>query len=194
MKKWLVFILGSLIVNFSFAQDVAVAKLRNETSRNIKKEVDTSTWNWKRGGLYNFNLSQSSLSNWAGGGDNFNMAFTSYFNYFAFYQRPRHNWDNNFDLNIGYMQSSNLGGRKNDDRIDLLSKYGYKIDSVGQIFISGLLNVRSQIFDGYAYSGSKSTFTSSLLSPAYIILSAGVDYKPNTKRLWIILLSTLVIY
>ena len=55
MKKWLVFILGSLIVNFSFAQDVAVAKLRNETSRNIKKEVDTSTWNWKRGGLYNFN-------------------------------------------------------------------------------------------------------------------------------------------
>ena len=79
------------------------------------------------------------------------------------------------------MQSSNLGGRKNDDRIDLLSKYGYKIDSVGQIFISGLLNVRSQIFDGYAYSGTKSTFTSSLLSPAYIILSAGVDYKPNTN-------------
>ncbi len=181
MKKWLVFGLCSLLVNFSFAQDVAVAKLRNETSRNIKKEVDTSTWNWKRGGLYNFNLSQSSLSNWAGGGDNFNMAFTSYFNYFAFYQRPRHSWDNNFDLNIGYMQSSNLGGRKNDDRIDLLSKYGYKIDSVGQIYISGLLNVRSQIFDGYAYSGTKSTFTSSLLSPAYIILSAGVDYKPNTN-------------
>jgi hypothetical protein len=181
MKKWLVVIGSSLLVNFSFAQDVAVAKLRNETSRNIKKETDTSTWNWKRGGMYNFNLSQSSLSNWAAGGDNFNMAFTSYFNYFAYYQRPRHSWDNNFDLNLGYMQSSNLGGRKNDDRIDLLSKYGYKIDSLGQLYISGLFNVRSQIFDGYAYNGTTANFTSSLLSPAYIILSAGVDYKPNTQ-------------
>ncbi len=181
MKKWLAVIFSSLLVNFSFAQDVAVAKLRNETSRNIKKETDTSTWNWKRGGMYNFNLSQSSLSNWAAGGDNFNMAFTSYFNYFAYYQRPRHSWDNNFDLNLGYMQSSNLGGRKNDDRIDLLSKYGYKIDSIGQLYISGLFNVRSQIFDGYSYSGTTSNFTSSLLSPAYIILSAGVDYKPNAQ-------------
>jgi hypothetical protein len=181
MKKWLVFFLCSLLVNYAVAQDVAVAKLRNETSRNIKKEADTSTWNWKRGGMYNFNLSQSSLSNWAAGGDNFNMAFTSYFNYFAYYQRPRHSWDNNFDLNLGFMQSSNLGGRKNDDRIDLLSKYGYKIDSSGQLYLSGLFNVRSQIFDGYAYSGTKATFISSLLSPAYIILSAGVDYKPNNK-------------
>lgn len=181
MKKWLVLVLCSFLVNFTFSQEVAVAKLRNETSRSIKKEVDTSIWNWKRGGLYNFNLSQSSLSNWAAGGDNFNMAFTSYFNYFAYYQKPRHSWDNNFDLNLGYMQSSNLGGRKNDDRIDLLSKYGYKIDSVGQLYVSGLFNVRSQIFDGYAYSGTKATFTSSLLSPAYIILSAGVDYKPNNK-------------
>jgi hypothetical protein len=181
MKKWLVLVLCSFLVNFTFSQEVAVAKLRNETSRSIKKEVDTSIWNWKRGGLYNFNLSQSSLSNWAAGGDNFNMAFTSYFNYFAYYQKPRHSWDNNFDLNLGYMQSSNLGGRKNDDRIDLLSKYGYKIDSVGQLYVSGLFNVRSQIFDGYSYSGTKATFTSSLLSPAYIILSAGVDYKPNNK-------------
>ena len=57
MKKWLVLVLCSFLVNFTFSQEVAVAKLRNETSRSIKKEVDTSIWNWKRGGLYNFNLS-----------------------------------------------------------------------------------------------------------------------------------------
>ena len=181
MKKWLVFVLCICMSNLIFAQEVAVAKLRTETARSIKKEADTSLWNWKWGGLYNFNLSQSSLSNWAAGGDNFNMALTSYFNYFAFFQKPRHSWDNNFDLNLGYMQSSNLGGRKNDDRIDLLSKYGYKIDSVGELYLSGLFNVRSQIFDGYSYSGTNATLTSSLLSPAYIILSAGVDYKPNEK-------------
>jgi hypothetical protein len=181
MKKWLVVVLLGFLSNYLFAQDLVVAKLRSETSRNIKKENDTSNWNWKTGGLYNFNLSQSSLSNWAAGGDNFNMAFTSYFNYFAFYQKPRQNWDNNVDVNLGYMQSTSLGGRKNDDRIDVLSKYGYKIDSTGQLYLSGLFNFRSQLFDGYSFSGTTANFTSSFLSPAYVILSAGLDYKPDNE-------------
>ncbi|MEY4051226.1 MAG: hypothetical protein RIR64_211 [Bacteroidota bacterium] len=179
MKKWLVSLLCVFMFTALSAQDLVVAKLRSETSRNIKKEVDTTHWNWKTGGLYNFNLSQSSLSNWAAGGDNFNMALTSYFNYFAFYQKPRHNWDNNVDVNLGYMQSTSLGGRKNDDRVDVLSKYGYKIDSTGQLYLSGLFNFRSQLFDGYSFSGTNANFTSSFLSPAYVILSAGVDYKPD---------------
>jgi Protein of unknown function (DUF3078) len=181
MKKWLVVLLGAFIFTTSTAQDLVVAKLRSETSRNIKKEVDSTYWNWKTGGLYNFNLSQSSLSNWAAGGDNFNMALTSYFNYFAFYQKPRHNWDNNVDVNLGFMQSTSLGGRKNDDRVDVLSKYGYKIDSSGQLYLSGLFNFRSQFFDGYNFSGTNANFTSSFLSPAYVILSAGVDYKPDNE-------------
>jgi hypothetical protein len=129
--------------------------------------------------MYNFNLSQSSLSNWAAGGDNFNMAINSYFNYFAYFQKPRQNWDNNLDLNLGFVQSTSLGGRKNDDRIDILSKYGYRIDTTGMWYLSGLFNFRSQLFDGYSFSGSNSNFTSSFLSPAYIILSAGLDFKPN---------------
>jgi hypothetical protein len=161
------------------AQNIAVAKLRSETSRTIKKDNDTSYYNWKQGGMYNFNLSQSSLSNWAAGGDNFNMAINSYFNYFAYFQKPRQSWDNNLDLNLGFVQSTSLGGRKNDDRIDILSKYGYRIDTTGMWYLSGLFNFRSQFFDGYSFSGSNSNFTSSFLSPAYIILSAGLDFKPN---------------
>ena len=80
MKKGWVFILLVFCFTKSFSQDLVLAKLRSETTRSIKKDTDTSTWNWKRGGLYNFNLSQSSLSNWAAGGDNFNMALNSYFN------------------------------------------------------------------------------------------------------------------
>jgi len=181
MNKWLILIFILVGLNFSYAQDQVVAKLRSETSRSIKKDIDTTHWNWKTGGLYNFNLAQSSLSNWAAGGDNFNMAFTSYFNYFTYYQKPRHNWDNNIDVNLGYMQSTSLGGRKNDDRLDLLSKYGYKIDSTGQMFLSALFNFRSQFFDGYSFNGSTANFTSSFLSPAYLILSAGVDYKPSEE-------------
>ena len=164
--------------NSLFAQDLTLLKLRTETSRSIKKDADTSNWNWKQGGMYNFNLSQSSLSNWAAGGDNFNMAINSFFNYYTLFKKDRHGWDNNFDVNLGFIQSTSLGGRKNDDRLDLLSKYGYKIDTTGVWYISGLFNFRSQFFDGYSF-GTTPVFTSSLLSPAYIILSAGLDYKPD---------------
>ena len=160
------------------AQDIAT-RMRTETSRAIKKDNDTSTWNLKQGGQYNFNLSQSSLSNWAAGGDNFNLALNSYFNYYTFFKKGMQSWDNNLDTYLGFIQSTSLGGRKNDDRIDILSKYGYRIDTTGMWYLSGLFNFRSQLFDGYSYSGTNANFTSSFLSPAYIILSAGLDFKPN---------------
>ena len=175
MKQLLVLfaaLLGSYTVD---AQDIVVGKLRNETSRTIRKEADTSTWNWKRGGLMNFNLAQGSLSNWAAGGDNFTLAVSGYVNYFFFYKRDRHSWDNNLDMNLGFVQATSLGGRKNDDRLDYLSKYGYRMDSLGTWYLSALFNFRSQLFDGYTYSGTVGDLSSSFLSPAYMILSAGFD-------------------
>jgi hypothetical protein len=179
MLKGLILFLTVFCLISANAQDLVVAKLRSETSRNIKKDSDTSNWNWKQGGLYNLNVAQSSLSNWAAGGDNFNMTINSYFNYFAFYKKERQSWDNNLDVNLGFVQSTSQGGRKNDDRLDLLSKYGYKMDTVGKWYLSGLFNFRSQLFDGYSFSGTKATFTSSFFAPAYMIISAGLDYKPD---------------
>lgn len=181
MGRGLAIFLSFFFVHLAFSQDLVVAKLRSETSRSIKKDTDTSSWNWKQGGLYNLNIAQSALSNWAAGGDNFNLAINSYFNYFAFYKKERHSWDNNLDFNLGFVQSTSLGGRKNDDRLDLLSKYGYKMDTVGKWYLSGLFNFRSQLFDGYSFSGSNATFTSSLFAPAYMIISAGLDYKPDNN-------------
>lgn len=181
MKQLLIYIVFFSIANNVISQELVVNKIKSELSRNVKKDTDTSNYNWKKGGSYNFNLSQSSLSNWAAGGDNFNMSLNSYFNYFAYFKKPRHGWDNNLDVNLGFVQSTSQGGRKNDDRFDFLSKYGYKIDTIGKMYLSALFNFRSQVFDGYSYSGTNSTFTSSLLSPAYLILSAGVDYKPNKE-------------
>ena len=181
MVKGLILLCSILWFNMVYSQDLVVAKLRSETSRNIKKEADTSSWNWKQGGLYNLNVSQSSLSNWAAGGDNFNMSINSFFNYFAYYKKDRQSWDNNIDVNLGFVQSTSLGGRKNDDRLDMLSKYGYKIDTVGKMYLSGLFNFRSQLFDGYSFSGNNATFTSSLFAPAYMIISAGLDYKPDNN-------------
>jgi hypothetical protein len=180
MKQWLSLLFIGLISYQAISQDIVVNKLRSETSRTIKKDADTSKWNWKRGGLLSVNMSQGSLSNWAAGGDNFSLSISSYFNFFYFYKKGRHSWDHNFDMNLGYVQTTSLGSRKNDDRLDYLSKYGYKLDTTGKWFISSLFNFRSQLFDGYTFSNNIATLSSSFLSPAYIILSVGFDYKPNS--------------
>ncbi|RYE47088.1 MAG: DUF3078 domain-containing protein, partial [Sphingobacteriales bacterium] len=71
-----------------------------------------------------------------------------------------------------------LGSRKNDDRIDLLSKYGYALGPKWNV--AGLVNLRSQLFKGYTYDGDAvRTLSSAFLSPAYILVSPGFDYKPN---------------
>jgi hypothetical protein len=181
MKKMVVLIAALWCGCIVCGQDIVVGRLRNETSRTIKKESDTSKWNWKSGGLMSFNLAQGSLSNWAAGGDNFSLSVNAYFNYFFFFKQDRHNWDNNLDVNLGYLQATSLGSRKNDDRFDYLSKYGYKMDTLGKWYLSTLFNFRSQFFDGYTYSNNTGDFSSSFFSPAYLILSAGFDNKPTDK-------------
>lgn len=163
------------------AQDIVVRKLPGEIFRNVKKEADTSRWTWKRGGLFGANLAQGSLSNWASGGDNFSMAINTYLNYYVLHRGEKYSWDNSLDFNFGFIQATSIGSRKNDDRIDMLSKYGYRVDSTNKWYASALFNFRSQFFDGYNYSGGTSNFSSSFLSPAYVLLSVGMDYKPNPK-------------
>ena len=159
------------------AQDETVKKLKKESGKAIKKDVgDTSDKLWKSGGLFNLNLSQGSLSNWAGGGDKFSLSLNSILSVYAFYKKDKHSWDNTLDINFGYLRSTSLGNRKNDDRFDLLSKYGYAIADKWDL--SGLFNFRTQIANGYTYSDTSRTFSSSFLSPAYVLLSLGLDYKP----------------
>ena len=180
MKKLLLSTLLTTLCILSFSQDQVIKALSEETGKKeVKKEKDTTRWNWKYGGLMNFSMAQSSLSNWAAGGDNFSLSVSSYLNYYFFFQKNRRAWDNNIDVNLGYVQTTSLGGRKNDDRFDYLSKYEYKMDSTGKWYLSSLFNFRSQFFDGYTYNNNVSTFSSSFLTPAYTLLSVGFDYKPR---------------
>lgn len=162
----------------AFSQDETVKELQQESERKIKRDAaDTIPQTWKTGGLYNINVAQGSLSNWAAGGDNFSLAITSVLNLFAFYQNGRHSWDNTLDFNLGYVNTTSLGSRKNDDRIDLLSKYGYAISPKWSV--GGLFNFRSQLFKGYTYEEGERVLSSNAMAPAYITLSAGFNYKPN---------------
>ncbi len=181
MKYFFLALLFFCLYNVVQSQDIVVNNLRKETSKTVNKEADTTTWNWKKGGVFSFSLAQGSLSNWAAGGDNFTLAVNSFFNHYWLFQKDRHVWDNSVDINLGFVQTTSLGGRKNDDRLDFLSKYGYKMDTLGKWYLTGLLNFRSQFFDGYTYPNGVENFASTFLAPAYFITSVGFDYKPNPK-------------
>ncbi|WP_132052352.1 DUF3078 domain-containing protein [Pseudocnuella soli] len=161
-----------------FAQDSTVKRLRDETSKAVKRfEQDTVEQKWKRGLTYNLAVTQGSLNNWAAGGDDFSLSATSVLNMFAFYKRGRNSWDNMLDFNLGYVKTSSLGERKNDDRLDFLSKYGYSVSDKWSI--GGLFNFRSQLFNGYTFNTDDDpTLSSAFLSPAYITVSLGADFKP----------------
>jgi len=176
-KVFLALLLFSVII--TSAQDETVKELKNASGRTIKKDPnDTIPKTWKKGGLYGINVSQGSLSNWAAGGEDFSLSINSVLSLFAFYKKDKHSWDNTFDFNLGYVKTTSLGSRKNDDRIDLLSKYGYALNP--KLNAAGLFNFRSQLFKGYTYDGDGvKTLSSAFLSPAYILVSPGLDYKPN---------------
>lgn len=179
-----------LIPVIIFSQDPTVKNLKESSERSIKKDpADTATKTWKKGGIYGINLSQGSLNNWAAGGDDFSISINSILSMYAFYKKDRHSWDNTLDFNVGYVRTTSLGSRKNDDRIDILSKYGYALTP--KMNLAGLFNFRSQLFKGYTYPENVKTFASAFLSPAYILVSPGLDWKPNADFSWFISPATM---
>lgn len=163
------------------AQDKTVQNLKKESQRTITKDPnDTTNKVWKTGGFVGLNVAQGSLSNWAAGGDKFSLAVNGNLSLYAFYKKDKHSWDNSLDINLGYINTTSLGSRKNDDRVDLVSKYGYAIGSKWNV--GALFNFRSQLFKGYTYEDDGNrTLSSNFLSPAYVLLSPGFEWKPNKE-------------
>ena len=185
MKKNYSSFLTRIILSISFiviyasviAQDQSVKDLQSDATKEIKKEKIDSGKTWKTGGLFNLNFGQGSQSNWAAGGDDFSLTIASYLGFYAFYKKDKYSWDNTIDFNYGLVNTTSLGTRKNDDRIDLLSKLGYALNS--KLDAAVLFNFHSQFSRGYNYnSDGTKDLLSDFLAPGYLLLSIGLDYKP----------------
>ncbi|MES1220851.1 MAG: DUF3078 domain-containing protein [Bacteroidota bacterium] len=184
MKRFIFIFATALIASVVFAQDKTVTDLQAEAAgKTVKKDPnDTIPKTWKTGGLFSLNVAQGTLSNWVGGGDKFSLSLISYLNLYAYYKKGKHAWDNTLDLGYGFVKTTSLGQRKSDDKIDLLSKYGYEL--APKWYLSGLFNFRTQFAKGYTYSKDNldreiRTLSSASFAPAYILLSLGIDFKPT---------------
>jgi hypothetical protein len=130
---------------------------------------------WKNGGKFALNFSQSSLTNWAPGGQN-SLALNSFFNYFADYTKGKSLWENRLDLAYGLLKQGDEDIRKSDDKIDFSSKYGRQATKTW--YYAALLNFKSQFSEGYNYPDD-STIISRFLAPGYLSIGVGMDWKPK---------------
>lgn len=145
-------------------------------SAAFSQDTDTVRF-WNTGGVFSLNIAQSSFTNWAAGGQN-SLALNGLINLNANFKRDKQAWDNTLTVGYGKMQQkgNDLGWVKTDDRIDLLSKYGYQAAKFW--YYTGLVSFKTQMTPGYNYPNTVDKI-SDLFSPAYLLFSLGMDYKPS---------------
>ncbi len=149
-----------------------------DAEKTLKTQSADTTKGWKKGAVIGLNLSQTSLTNWAAGGQS-SKAVTGLFSVFANYKKGKNAWDNSLDIGYGILkQDGAIYNKKTDDKIDLLSKYGR--EAFKNFYYAALLNFKTQMDVGYNYpTDSTRTKISNRFAPAYIIGALGIDYKPN---------------
>ena len=168
-KRNLLFVLSLTLSSIMFGQVT-------EGEKNLRNLDTDSFQGWKKGGVMGLNLSQTSLTNWASGGQN-SFAVNGLFSVFANYKNETTAWDNSLDLGYGLLkQGVNSDFMKTNDKFDFLSKYGRK--AFDNVFYAAMLNFKTQMTEGKDYARDTAKI-SNFLAPAYIIGAIGMDYKPD---------------
>lgn len=157
------------------AQDLNAKDIQKVAFRDFKPlEKD----GWKKTGTFIINVNQGALRNWAGGGELNTLGVTTILNYNINHRKGRITWNNYLDLGLGFQNASSFGKfRKVDDRVDITSKYAYQFEKVW--YAAVLANINTQSLVGYSYTDSVDTKISNFLTPGKILLSAGLDFRPD---------------
>lgn len=150
-----------------------------EGEKSLRTQSSDTTQGWKKGGVFNINLAQTSLTNWAAGGEP-SVALNGIFAVFANLKKGKSTWDNSLDLGYGILSQGKKDLRvtkKTDDKIDFVSKYGRQ--AVKNLYYAALVNFRTQMAPGWNYEATPKAKISDFFAPAYLLTAAGLDYKPN---------------
>lgn len=131
---------------------------------------------WTHSGLAGINFSQTSFTNWSEGGEN-SIASNVYFNGSLNYKEGKNAWDNDLSANYGVNYTDATQWRKNIDNLNLSSKFGRQITE--KLYYAALFDFKTQMGYGYQYNDSSREIISKFLTPGYLNLSVGLDYKPN---------------
>jgi len=172
MKKVLLILITITFVTITNAQV-------NEKEKDLKVVKNENADGWKKGGIFALTFGQSNFTNWAAGGIN-NVSVNALSSLFAKYKKRKLTWDNTLDLGYGVQRlgkGNAISSQKTDDKIDLSSKLGLK--ATDKLYYAALANFKTQFTEGLDYTTSPNTVISDLMAPGYLLVAAGIDYRPN---------------
>ncbi len=144
----------------------------------LVKGQDKADTAWKVSSDISLMLAQSSFTNWAAGGDN-SITLNGFFNFYAGYIKGKSKWENMLGLAYGQSKIGEQEFRKNEDKIDFLSNYGFK--AAEKWYYSVNFNFKTQFADGYNYSDVDTVpdeKISAFMAPGFISLGVGMEYRP----------------
>lgn len=166
-------------------KQLETAKTQLEAAKAIVAKIEaevnllTPPILWKKGGFAALNFNSLQLSNWAAGGVSSN-SITALGNIYRTYKKGKVEWINNLDLAYGLIQNKYQNIRKNEDRIDLLTKGNYGITD--KLSYSGLLNLRTQFAPGFDFKDetiddNNRLAISKFMAPGFLTASFGLNYN-----------------
>lgn len=206
MKKLLLIVACFCFITASFAEGNKYFSYTpiNFTGQKHKKTTDTTqtkdstNWQkyWKLTGVLGLNVTQTSFTNWASGGQN-NANGVIFANLNLAYQKGDHAWEAHLITELGMMytmgaldikdEAGNVlektQWRKSSDKIDFSTKYGYEFQKTW--FVTILASFKTQYARGLDYAkfdkgeARTPTYVSDFMSPSYSDLSVGIDWKPK---------------
>lgn len=141
------------------------------------KSQDEVGGKWTFKNVAGLNLSQTSLTNWAPGGEN-SVAWNVYFNGAANYKQGKWSWDNALVTDFGKTYTASNKWQKSLDKINLNTKAGYAITKHWNVSL--LADFLTQFAPGYK-NPTDQVAISKLMAPGYMTLAVGADYKPNSN-------------
>lgn len=185
----------------SFAQDVQQAAAEAAEAITTAPAAEAKVVKpkyWDNSLKTQINVGQTSLTNWAAGGDN-TVSLQGFIDANANYKKNELFWNNRLQLDYGFLYASSKPIlQKNADRIYLESKFGYKTEKMKNLYFSANYDFRSQFSNGYEYKTpgvdnieemarkdqiqawkDARVLKSGFLAPAYTNLALGIDYTPT---------------
>ena len=200
MKKIIITLAAALVAFGAYAQDAqqaaAEAAKAIDAAQNAEVKVEKPKY-WTSSLKTNVSLGQTSLTNWAAGGDN-TVSLAAFIDANANYKKNEMFWNNRLQLDYGFLYASSKPIiQKNTDRIYLESKWGYKTEAMKNFSFSANYDFKSQFAPGYEYKTPSVEGLenlpmkdkvqawmdarkplSGILSPAYTNLALGIDWTP----------------
>ena len=131
---------------------------------------------WKLGGDASLTFSQITLDNWAAGGKS-SVAGTFMLNGMANYKKNKTIWDNSLFIGYGLTKKEDENTVKTDDRLLLTTKYGYAASK--NWYYSAMADFKTQLTEGFSNPPDNTDRISNFMSPAFLLTSLGMTYKPN---------------